>query len=205
MANAFSMLRSSELIWSRMVHDYLLGKRQKMFDLMAWDHDTTRLPFRMHSEYLRKLFLNNDLVEGQFSVWGRKIALLDITTPIFVVSTLTDHVAPWRSVYRIHLYSKAEVTFVLTNGGHNAGIISEPGHANRRYQMLTRSRSDRQYLTPDAWQGRAPSFEGSWWLAWNTWLNNHSAAREVSPPFMGNPEEGYPILCNAPGTYVLQQ
>ena len=103
MAGAFQMLRSNDLIWSRMVHDYLLGERQSMNDLMAWNADATRMPYRMHSEYLRSLFLDNDLAEGRFLVGGKPITLADIRLPVFAVGTERDHVAPWRSTYKVNL------------------------------------------------------------------------------------------------------
>ena len=131
MAGAFQMLRSNDLVWSRLVHDYLLGEREPMTDLMAWNADATRMPYRMHAEYLRKLFLDNDLAEGRFSGGGEPVALTDIRVPVFAVGTERDHVAPWRSTYKINLQIESEVTYVLTSGGHNAGIVSEPGHAGR--------------------------------------------------------------------------
>lgn len=203
MAGAFQMLRSNDLIWSRMVRDYLLGQRRAPNDLMAWNADQTRLPYRMHSEYLSRLFLENELAEGRYLVEGRPVAISDIRVPIFVVGTETDHVAPWRSVYKIHLLSDAEsVTFVLTTGGHNAGIVSEPGRRGRSYRMLYH-REGEPYLDPDTWQATAPRFEGSWWPAWQAWLAQRSSHR-VSPPALGAPQAGYPVLGDAPGSYVLQ-
>jgi polyhydroxyalkanoate synthase len=203
MAGTFQLLRSNDLIWSRMVHEYLLGKRQPMFDLMAWNADQTRLPYRMHSEYLRKLFLDNDLAEGRFEVEGLPVTVSDIRVPIFTVSTVRDHIAPWRSVYKIHLLADAdEVTFVLTSGGHNAGIVSEPGHKGRSYRIATR-REAQMYVDPDSWKSETPTREGSWWPAWHRWLIGRSSG-QTSPPSMGAPEAGYAPLCDAPGTYVLQ-
>jgi polyhydroxyalkanoate synthase len=201
MAGAFQLLRSNDLIWSRMVHDYLLGQRAPMTDLMAWNADATRMPYRMHSEYLRTLFLNNDLAEGRYVVGSRPITLTDIRVPIFAVGTTKDHVAPWKSVYKIHLLADTEVTFVLTSGGHNAGIVSEPGHPRRSYQIASRSEGE-NYIDPDQWQSMMPSHEGSWWPAWNAWLEAHSSS-SVKPPTMGQPDRGYPPLGNAPGRYVL--
>ncbi len=154
MAGAFQLLRSNDLIWSRMVHDYLLGERQAMTDLMAWNADATRMPYRMHSEYLRSLFLHNDLAEGRFHAGGRPVTLADIRAPMFVVSTVKDHVAPWRSVYKIHLLTDTDITFVLTTGGHNAGIVSEPGHPHRSYQIATHTEGTR-HPDPDTWQASA--------------------------------------------------
>src|SRR5713226_3234620 len=127
MAGAFQLLRSNDLIWSKITRDYLMGERAPPSDLMAWNADATRLPYRMHSEYLRRLFLDNDLAEGRFLAGAAPVALSDIRTPMFAVATVMDHVAPWRSTHKIHLLTDTEVTYVLTTGGHNAGIISELG------------------------------------------------------------------------------
>jgi polyhydroxyalkanoate synthase len=203
MANAFSMLHSNDLVWSRVIRDYFLDERRPMTDLMAWDADTTRLPFRMHSEYLHNLFLNNDLVHGRFKVNRKKIALADINAPIFSVATVTDHISPWKSVYKIHLFTDTAVTFVLTTGGHNAGIVSEPGHPRRSYQMQTRKK-DAKYINPESWQEIALNYEGSWWPAWENWLVTHSS-QKIPPPSMGKPKKGYPILTDAPGEYVAEK
>ncbi|HJW24138.1 MAG TPA: alpha/beta fold hydrolase [Rhodocyclaceae bacterium] len=198
---AFNLLRSKDLIWSRVVDEYLEGERQPMFDLMAWSADSTRLPFRMHSEYLRSLFLNNDLSEGRYMVDGAGIALTDIRAPIFAVGTEKDHIAPWRSVYKIHLYSDTDITFVLTTGGHNAGIISEPGRPRRSYQMTHHDAAHR-YLHPGYWQETATRHEGSWWPAWEKWLAERSTAKKIPPPAMGAPDKSIPPLEDAPGRYV---
>ncbi len=138
MAGAFQMLRSNDLVWSRAINAYVLGKRQEASDLMAWNADGTRMPARMHAEYLQSLFLNDDLAEGHFRVDGRPVSLADIRGPLFVVGTETDHIAPWRSVYKILLLNEHDATFVLTSGGHNAGIVSEPGHPHRHYRIRER-------------------------------------------------------------------
>ncbi len=205
MVGAFQMLRSNDLVWSRMVHDYLLGRRQPLNDLMAWNADQTRMPFRMHSEYLRHIFLGNELATGHYKVNDRTVAIADIRAPIFTVATEQDHVAPWRSVYKINLLADAdEVTFLLTSGGHNAGIVSEPGHRRRSFQVACRNDQDR-YIDPETWQAVTPKREGSWWLAWEAWLVKHSAAHQVAPPAMGAPEKGLYPICEAPGTYVLRK
>jgi hypothetical protein len=121
---------------------------------MAWNADATRMPYRMHSEYLRKLFLDNDLAAGRLMVDGFPVAIQNVRAPIFAVGTERDHVAPWRSVYKIHYLSDTEVTFVLTSGGHNAGIVSEPGRRNRHYRIAGKT-DDEPCLGADAWAERA--------------------------------------------------
>jgi polyhydroxyalkanoate synthase len=203
MAGAFQLLRSNDLVWSRIVNDYLLGQRQPLTDLMAWNADATRMPYRMHSEYLRRLFLKNDLFEGRYRVDDRPVVLADIRAPMFVVSTEADHVAPWKSVYKINLVAGADVTFVLTSGGHNAGIVSEPGHRGRRFRIARRTNGD-PYLAPDDWVAATPTRDGSWWHAWADWLAAASRGR-TAPPSLGAPDQGYAPLDAAPGRYVLER
>lgn len=201
MAGAFQLLRSNDLIWSRVLNTYLRGEREPMNDLMAWNADLTRMPYRMHSEYLRHLFLDNDLAEGRFTVGDRPVALADIRTPIFAVGTTRDHVAPWHSTYKIHLLTDTEVTYALTSGGHNAGIVSKPGHPRRRYQIATKGPSDK-HVSADDWAAATPVRDGSWWPAWAAWLAERSGPR-VAPPETGAPTRGLPLLGDAPGSYVL--
>jgi polyhydroxyalkanoate synthase len=203
MSGAFQLLRSNDLIWSRLIHEYLLGQRRPLNDLMAWNADGTRMPYRMHAEYLERLFLHNDLFEGRYRVGDRPIALSDIHVPIFVVATQKDHVAPWKSVYKLMLLQDTEVTFLLTSGGHNAGIVSEPGRPRRSYQVSTRHIAEK-YTDPETWQANIPSQSGSWWSVWEAWLTANSSGA-AAPPTLGAPECGYPPLTDAPGTYVLQK
>jgi polyhydroxyalkanoate synthase subunit PhaC len=202
MAGAFQLLRSNDLIWSRVSRDYLMGEQASPSDLMAWNADATRLPYRMHSEYLRKLFLDNDLAEGRYVVEGKPIALSDIHPPMFVVGTVRDHVAPWKSVYKIHYQVDADVTFLLTSGGHNAGVVAPPGEEGHFYQVKTKP-EDTPYVGPDEWLKTAPRTEGSWWPEWTRWLTARSG-EPCEPPRMGvGPADGE-SLPDAPGDYVHQ-
>ncbi|CAN7282061.1 PHA/PHB synthase family protein [Rhizobacter sp. LjRoot28] len=201
MAGAFQMLRSYDLLWSRLVNEYLLGDRAPLSDLMAWNADTTRMPARMHSQYLRQLFLQDDLSESRHAVGGKPVSLSTLGVPVFMVGTVTDHVAPWRSTYKLHYLTGAEITFVLTSGGHNAGIVSPPGNPRRHYQLLKRE-AGAAYRSPEAWLAEAPDHQGSWWPAWQVWLAERSTA-QAKPPRMG--ARGAPSLGSAPGTYVLEK
>jgi len=203
MAGAFQMLRSYDLLWSRLVNEYLLGERRPLNDLMAWNADGTRMPAKMHAQYLRRLYLDNDLSSGRYPVDGRPVELNDIRLPIFSVGTLTDHVAPWRSVYRIHQQVVGEVTFVLTSGGHNAGIVSEPGHPRRHYQLLVRE-AGAPSLSSAQWLEQAALHQGSWWPRLVAWLRERSG-EPVAPPPMGAAARGYAPLADAPGEYVLER
>lgn len=203
MAGAFQMLRSNDLLWSRVVRDYLIGERAAPSDLMSWNADATRMPYRMHSDYLRRMFLNNDLAEGRYQVDGEPVALSDLHRPMFVVGTLRDHVAPWKSTFKIHFLANADITYVLTSGGHNAGIVAPPAEKGHSYQVLTKEAND-PYLGPDEWVARAPSQEGSWWTEWTRFLAAHSGQPAI-PPSQGNLRQKCASLDDAPGSYVLDQ
>jgi polyhydroxyalkanoate synthase len=150
------------------------------------------------------LYRDNELFSGCYQVGGRPVHISDIHVPMFAVAAERDHVAPWRSVYKLHLQSDAtELTFVLTSGGHNVGIVNEPGHPRRSYQM-TSCREGERLLDAETWKATATKREGSWWPAWQQWLVEHSTGLAPAPA-MGAPERGYPTLENAPGTYALQQ
>jgi polyhydroxyalkanoate synthase len=198
MAGTFQMLRSYDLIWSKMVQDYMHGTQRGMIALLAWNADATRMPYKMHSEYLEKLYLNNDFSEGRFTIAGKHIVAENIQTPAFVVSTEKDHVAPWKSVYKTHLMINGDITFVLTHGGHNAGIISEPGHKGRSY-LIHERKKDSPYIDPMTWRDEAKEKNGSWWIAWHKWLVKQSSLEQIKPPVMDKK------LPDAPGNYVLQK
>jgi polyhydroxyalkanoate synthase len=201
MAGAFQLLRSNDLVWSRLVHEYLMGERPPMTDLMAWNADATRMPYRMHSEYLRGLFLDNDLAGDRYVAGGKPVALSDIRVPLFVVGAENDHVSPWRSVYKIHALTDTEVTFALASGGHNVGIVAPPGGEATHHRVATRRAND-PYLDPDSWYAKAEAKPGTWWPAWFAWLDAHSGKR-VAPPHIGSEARGLAPLADAPGQYVL--
>jgi len=197
----FTTIRTQDLIWTRAVRRYYLGEPDLPADLTVWLNDTTRMPARMHSEYLRGIFLENRITAGRFAVAGRAIALGDIAVPLFVVGTETDHIAPWRSVYKTALFTDCELNFVLTNGGHNGGILSEPGHPRRRYRIGHRPAGapDRD---PETWLAAHEPVAGSWWPEWARWLRRHSAGPVAAPTPCNN--AAYPAIDDAPGQYIRQ-
>lgn len=202
MAGAFRLLRADDLVWSRLIRQYLLGERDEATDLMAWNADGTRMPARMHSEYLKSLFLQNRLSRGRYAIDGRPVVITDIRVPIFALGTERDHIAPWQSVYKIRLLSDTDVTFALASGGHNAGIVSEPGRPGRHYRIMSMAAGD-AYIPPETWGAQAPVQAGSWWPAWQSWLAAASGPA-TTPPAMGAPKLGLPPLAPAPGSYVLE-
>jgi len=205
MGAAFAMLRAHDLLWQPAVNAYLKGERAAMIDLMAWNADGTRMPARMHTEYLYGLYLNNDLSHDRFKVEGEVIHLSDIRVPMFVVGTETDHVAPWQSVFKAdRCTDSSEFTFLLTSGGHNAGIISGPAHPKRRHRVRTRRHGEPR-LTAEEWMQTTGVTQGSWWPTWGQWLAAHSEGGRVAPPPMGAPDKGYVPADAAPGEYVRQR
>jgi len=158
----------------------------------------------MHSEYLRELFLDNDLAEGRFKLDGRLVALQDIRAPLFVVGTERDHVAPWRSVFKIHYLTDTDITAALVSGGHNRGIVAPPGQgkSSLHFRIAKTAASDPR-PDPESWAAAASYRDGSWWPAWFDWLADHSTGL-VAPPPLGATDRGLAPLCDAPGEYVRQ-
>ena len=208
MAAAFALLRSRDLIWRRIQTEYLLGQRGEQIDLVKWNEDVTRMPYRMHSQYLRHFFLNNDFVQGRLTVDGHPVAVSDIRAPIFGLGTTKDHVAPWRSVFKIHLFADTEVTFALTNGGHNAGVVSPPDHPHRTHWIHTKFDCD-HYVDPYQWKTQAEEREGSWWPSWRDWLAGKSTGQRKPKALKradidGNMLASGDALAEAPGLYVRE-
>jgi polyhydroxyalkanoate synthase len=197
MSGAFHLLRANEMVWARIVERYLLGERHAGGPLDYWLADPTRMPARMHAQYLRWLFLENRLTRGMMTAGGRLVFLKDITAPVFAVGAERDHIAPWRSVHRIGLFTGAPTTFALTGGGHNAGIVSPPGKPGA-YYWLHDIGSCTDYEDPDESLKRSPRRDGSWWPAWIDWLAERSGDWREPPAQTLS-------LGAAPGAYVLER
>jgi polyhydroxyalkanoate synthase len=203
MEAAFTALRPNEMLWAQVVERYMLAEPRTPAAMDAWLADATRMPAKMHTEYLRRLFIENEFSRGEYLVDGRGVAPEDIHMPIFALGAERDYIAPWRSVYKIVLYSSAPTTFVLSGGGHNSSVVSPPAKPGAYYRISTNAASD-DYVDPDAWLAKTPTRPGSWWPAWVEWLTQRSSADQVAPPPMGRPEAGLAPLRPAPGAYVLE-
>lgn len=206
MSGAFQLINSKDLVWSKLVQEYLMGAKSPMTAMKAWNADATRLPARMHSEYLRHLYQHNDLAEGRYRANGHAVRLDRIELPLFVVATERDHVSPWPSVYKIHQLSRSPVTFVLTSGGHNVGIVNPPAgplaHPQASYRIAHHRPGDAP-ADPQAWFDDASSHQGSWWTQWARWLDAHSSGRVTPPSIKPLRHGGKPLA--APGTYVFKR
>lgn len=201
MGGAFKALRAQDMIWNPAVERYYMGRESKPIPLMAWNADGTRMPAAMHSRYLHELFVENRLTQCKFLIDDKPIAIQDVRVPFFVVGTTADHVAPWVSVYKIHHIARSDITFLLTSGGHNAGIACGPEHPRRTYQVAFRESTDK-YIDPDSWVASQETHTGSWWPVLDLWLDQQ-CSEEVAPPPMGAPDQGYKVLWPAPGKYVF--
>ena len=196
MATTFNMLRANDLIWSFVINNYLLGRAPHPFDLLFWNSDSTRMPAAMHSYYLRKMYMENRLVEpGGITLDGVKIDLRKIKTPTFILSTREDHIAPWKSAYSPTRLYAGDVQFVLSSSGHVAGVINPPGKS--KYVYWT---NDDLPADPEDWLAGAEEHDGSWWPHWDDWVEGF-ADGEVPARTPGDGKLD-PIE-NAPGSYVL--
>ncbi|MES2482907.1 MAG: alpha/beta fold hydrolase [Pseudomonadota bacterium] len=206
MAGAFQLINSKDLVWSKLVHEYLMGAHTPMTALRAWNADATRMPARMHSEYLRRLYLNNDLAEGRYRAFGEVVNLHDIRTPMFLLATERDHVSPWQSVYKLLRLASAPATFVLCSGGHNVGIVNPPdgpaASAQASYRVA-RFRPRAAPADPQPAMQVIPAEPGSWWPVWQQWLHKHSSGLVDAPMPAGLKVGGKPL--EAPGEFVHQR
>ena len=173
MAGTFNMLRSNDLIWSFVVNNYLMGKQPFPFDLLFWNSDATRMPYKMHSYYLRNMYLGNLLrVPGGITLAGVPIDLAKVKTPSYFISTAEDHIAPWKGTYLGATALGGPVRFVLGGSGHIAGIINPP--SAHKYGYWTNP-AKQLPNDPDTWMARAVQHEGSWWTDWQAWVTGLDA------------------------------
>ncbi len=195
MSNTFNMLRANDLIWSFVVNNYLLGQEPFPFDLLYWNSDSTRMPARMHSFYLRKMYQENQLiVPGGIELGGVPIDLTRITTPAYFLSTREDHIAPWKSTYRGTQMLRGPIRFVLAASGHIAGVVNPPDSGKYSHWINAELPAD-----PEAWLAGSTELAGSWWGDWHRWIAAQSKA-QVAARVPG--DGGLKAIEVAPGSYV---
>ena len=196
MASTFNLLRANDLVWSFVINNYLMGKDPFPFDLLYWNSDSTRMPARMHSFYLRNMYLKNLLgVPGGITLEGEPIDLSKVTIPAYFISTAEDHIAPWKTTYKGSRYLGGEVRFVLGGSGHIAGIVNPP--AAKKYQYWS---NDAYPETADEWFQTATQHPGSWWEDWQTWMERQNAGEKVPARVPGDGE--LKPIEDGPGSYV---
>jgi polyhydroxyalkanoate synthase len=196
MAKTFDALRANDLIWNYVSSGWLMGQAPPAFDLLAWNADSTRMPARMHGEYLKSCYVENRLAKGTMRMLGRRIALDAVTADTYYVAAEQDHITPWKSCYDSSRLLGGDVRFVLSSSGHIAGIVNPPG-GRRTYRT-----SDEKPGTAEEWLADSTAHDGTWWNDWAAWLRPR-AGRRRKPPEMGN--DAHPVLGQAPGTYVHQR
>ena len=199
MASAFRLLRSNSLIWHYVVHGYLYGEKPPPFDVLYWNMDTTRMPAKMHQWYLREFYMNNNLVrKDQLTVAGEKIDLECITQPLYAVSATDDHIAPWKSTFRVNNHVSGTKRYVLSSSGHILGIVNPVVTPPKREYWVGNAE---RHTSAEEWRGRAEHHAGSWWEDWMAWLKPMSGKKIAAGPVA---TAELPALADAPGTYVLE-
>jgi polyhydroxyalkanoate synthase len=195
MATTFNLMRANDLIWSFVVNNYLLGKDPFPFDLLYWNSDATRMPAKMHTFYLRNMYIKNLLAKpGGITLGGESLDLSKVRVPICFVSTIEDHIAPWKSTYMGARVLGGPVKFILGGSGHIAGIVNPP--AGNKYHYWT---SDKLAPTADEWLANAQRNAGSWWPAWNEWISQFGGEKVPAR----KPGDGkLQVLEDAPGSYA---
>jgi polyhydroxyalkanoate synthase len=193
MAGTFDILRANDLIFSYVVSNWLMGQDPPAFDILAWNDDSTRMPAAMHSFYLRSFYVENRLAKEQLEIAGRIVRLSDVKQKAYIVGAENDHIVPWRSAYASTQLLSGPVRFVLSSGGHIAGIVNPPGP--KGWHLVGKNHPD----SPDAWREHATRHEGSWWKDWAAWSARNSGPL-VDPPPMGC--DAYPVLYDGPGEYI---
>ena len=201
MATTFRLMRTNTLMWNYVVHGWLYGERPQPFDVLYWNMDVTRMPYRMHEFYLREMYLKNSLVKRDaLAIAGERIDLSRIHQPLYDVSAEDDHIAPWRQTFKINGYVTSPKRFVLSSSGHILGIVNPPVQPPKRWYWVGPAHRGQ---SANHWRaGTAEERPGSWWEDWFAWLEEHCGAAGAPPPLA---TAEFPALAEAPGTYVLER
>jgi poly[(R)-3-hydroxyalkanoate] polymerase subunit PhaC len=195
MAGTFNLLRANDLVWRYVRSNWLMGEDPSSFDILQWNADATRMPARMHSEYLRAMYLENRLAKGTLRIEGRSVSLAKSPADLYVLSARDDHITPWHGCYATTQLAGGPVRFVLTSSGHIAGIVNPPGPKRRHWL------NDELPADPAEWFAGATEAPGSWWEDWAAWAGERGGARGEPPP-LGSAQ--HPQLGDAPGSYVRE-
>jgi polyhydroxyalkanoate synthase len=193
MAGTFDMLRANDLIFNYVVSNWLMGKQPPAFDILAWNNDSTRMPAAMHSFYLRSCYVKNQLARGEMEIAGQILDLKDVAEDLYIVAAINDHIVPWTSSYATIKHVSGDARFVLSSGGHIAGIVNPPGP--KGWYMT----ADHNPEKPELWRAAAQRHEGSWWEDWTSWAAER-AGEKIEPPRTGS--DVHPVLDDGPGAYV---
>ncbi|MCU1363861.1 MAG: Poly-beta-hydroxybutyrate polymerase domain protein [Acidimicrobiaceae bacterium] len=194
MSHVFDTLRANDLIFQYVGNNWLEGKQPPAFDLLAWNSDGTRMPAKMHSEYLRSCFLNNEFVKNEFTIDGRKVYPKDVKIDTYVVAAINDHIVPWRSGYKTATIFSGPNRFVLTTAGHIAGIVNPPGPKPKYWS------NDARPDDANVWKDEAKFVDDTWWQDWSEWVGERAGEHVAAPEHLGS--AAHPPLESAPGTYV---
>jgi polyhydroxyalkanoate synthase subunit PhaC len=197
MAGTFDMLRANDLIFNYVVSNWLMGQQPPAFDILAWNSDSTRMPAKMHAFYLRHFYVENKLPKGELEIAGQLVNLGDIKSDTYVVGAENDHIVPWRSSYAATRLLSGSVRFVLSSGGHIAGIVNPPGP--KGWYIAMDQDGDELPGSPDEWRQLAQHHSGSWWEDWADWAEAR-AGELIDPPRMGS--DVHPVLYDGPGEYI---
>jgi polyhydroxyalkanoate synthase len=194
MSHVFDALRANDLIFQYVGNNWLQGKQPPAFDLLAWNSDGTRMPAKMHSEYLRSCYLENRFAKGEFEVDGHRLYPKDVKVDTYVVSAINDHIVPWRTGYKTATIFSGPNRFILSSAGHIAGVVNPPGPKPRYWT------NDEHPEDPEVWKNDAKLVNDTWWNDWAEWINDRGGDEVAAPDHLGS--DTYPVLEAAPGSYV---
>ncbi len=195
MAHTFDALRANDLVFQYVANDWLLGEKPPAFDLLVWNQDSTRMPAKMHSQYLRSCYLHNEFARGEFEIDGRKLDPRKVRVDTYVLSAVDDHIVPWVSGYKTTHLLGGDNRFVLSTSGHIAGVVNPPGPKSKHWTNTVHP------LDPQEWKESATLEDGTWWEDWATWAAARGGPRVTARRRLGSRE--YPPIEPAPGSYVL--
>jgi polyhydroxyalkanoate synthase len=198
LARMFAWMRPNDLIWNYWVNNYLLGNAPPAFDVLYWNNDTTRLPARLHADFLDLIGANPYVNAGRLAVRGTPLDMRRVDMDSYVVAGVTDHITPWQGCYNTAKLYGERSTFVLANSGHIQSLLNPPGNP-KAFFWTGAARA----AGPEAWMERAAKHDGSWWPHWLVWIKARSGGMTPAPAMLGSEEN--PPQGAAPGQYVMEK